>query len=724
MNYKSNTIRINAVFIICIVLLFGLFIYKLSIVALFDEVEGTNLKNLAASRTTAKKVLKASRGSILDFNGEYLAKNTNSYTVIAYLSETRTKDERYPKHVVDKEKTAESLSEVLIKLNKKMTKSYILKLLNMKAYQVELGPGGRNISEITKQQIESLALPGITFTKTSKRYYPNGDFASYIIGYAIKHDGSEEIVGELGIEGFCDRYLKGKDGELTYQKDAYGYQMADKVAYKTPAEDGYDVYLTIDSNVQLYMENAVSKFERYNPSWVSITVADAKTGAIVGSATSPSYNPNELNITNYNNPLISYSYEPGSTMKIFSFASSIEKGQYKGDELYSSGKIQVADYKIKDWNKTGWGKITYDTGFTYSSNVAAVKLASKLGRKDLISFYTDLGFGSKTDLELANEVKGEIDIKYESEVATSSFGQGITVTPIQMIQALTVLTNDGTVLKPYIIDKIVDTNKDKIVYQGKRTEKKKVYSTSTINKMIDLLDKTVNSEDTAVTGHVYSTEAVRLIGKTGTANYIGANGKYLTDSDELIKSFAGVFPKENPEYIIYVAVKDFKGRSKDMGNIVKSVVESVAKYRNIDQRPTDKDSSKIITVGNYLNKNVEVGVSNIKKMGAEVIVIGNGNKIINQYPKNNTKTLTSSKIFLITNGDKIEMPNVIGWTSSEFINFCNLSNIKYKLNGYGYVKSTNIQVGDIINTSTKVVATLENKKPEPLVEGEVLDEEN
>lgn len=716
MKYKNNTIRINFSFIMCIVLLFCLFFVKLGYVALSEEVEGTNLKELADSRTTVTKTLTASRGAIYDKHGEELAINANAYTVIAYLSDSRTSDERYPKHVVDKETTAASLSEILLPLNPKMTKEYILSLLNQNSYQVELGPGGRGVSEIVKQKIEALTLPGIDFIKTNKRYYPNADFASYIIGYAKKNDATEELTGELGIEGYCDRYLKGKDGSLTYQKDAYGYQMADKTSYTKAAEDGLDVYLTLDANVQLYLENAVAEFEKGEPEWVTLTVADAKTGAIVGSATSPSFDPNKLNIKQYNNPLISFNYEPGSTMKIFSFMSAIEENKYKGDELYQSGTIEVDDYTIKDWNKTGWGKISYDTGFTYSSNVAAVRLAQQLGKKTLSNYYHDLGFGSKTGIELANEYAGEIDIEYGTELASASYGQGITVTPIQMLQALSVLTNDGTVLKPYIIDKIVDTNKDEIIYQGKKTPLKHVYSTSTINKITELMDATVNGDDKVATGRVYHTDAVRLIGKTGTANYIGTDGKYLTGTYNVIKSFAGVFPKEEPEYIIYVAVKDYKGTSKNMGDILKDVVESVAKYRNIDERASDKDESKIITVDSYINKSVISSVSKLEKVFAKPIVIGDGDIVINHYPKKNTKVIQNSKIFLLTNGTKIKMPDVRGWSSSEFINFCNIIGIKYELNGYGYVESTNIKTDDIIDLAGTITANLKNVDPESLID--------
>lgn len=715
MKYTNNTIRINLLFIFCIVFLFVIFFVKLSYVGLNYIVEGTDIKELADNRATATKTLYAERGNIYDAQGNALAQNVNSYTVIAYLSDTRTSDKRYPKHVVDKELTAEKLSEILLPLNKKMTKEYILELLNQDLYQVELGPGGRNITELVKQKIEELVLPGIDFIKTSKRYYQNGDFASYIIGYVKKYDGSEDMVGELGVEKYCDRYLKGTDGSITYQKDAYGYQMADKVSYETPALDGFDVYLTLDKQVQIFLDNAVEEFNEYDPDWVSITIADAETGAIIGSSSNPSFDPNKLNISDYKNPMVSYSYEPGSTMKIFSFMSAIEENKYTGDKEYKSGKIVVDNYNISDWNKRGWGNITFDTGFTYSSNIAAVLLAQSVGKKNLINYYDRLGFNSKTGIELANEYKSSFDVDSESKLATVSYGQGMVITPIQMIKALTVITNDGTVLKPYIIDKIVDPNTKKTVYEGGRKELDKIYSTSTVNKIVELMDMTVNGDDPVATGKVYSTPAVRLIGKTGTANY-AENGKYIKGTYNNIRSFAGVFPKENPEYIIYVAVKDFHGTSKGMGTIIKKLVESVAKYRNLDERPSDKDVTKIITVGNYLNRSVISSVSKINGMNATPIVIGDGDVVVDQYPKAKTVTSRNSKIYLITNGENLIMPNIIGWSSTEVKNLFDLIGVDYQFNGYGYVVSTSVGENAIINLGDMITVDLKNITPESLTD--------
>lgn len=699
MKKNSRIFSIIKISKIATIFLFVVILVKLTYVAISPKVDGIDLNTFALSRTTATKTIEASRGTIYDINNEVLATNVRSYTVIAYLDESRTSDEANPKHVVDKETTAEKLSPLI-----NMTPKQILKLLNTKnVYQVELGPGGRNITELIKEEIEALDLPGIDFIKSTKREYPNGDFASYIIGYAKKNDKGS-IVGELGIEGKYNNELTGTNGKTIYQKDAYGYRIANTPEVTEEAKNGYDIYLTLDSNIQLYLENAIKEIENFNIDWATITIADAKTGAIVGSTSSPSYNPNILNITDYNNPLVSYTYEPGSTMKIYSFMAAIEEGLYKGDELYQSGSIQVSDYNISDWNKEGWGKITYDKGFTYSSNVAAVLLSQKLGKEKLLDYYKKFGFGKKTGIELSNEYDGKIKFNYESELASASYGQGITTTPIQNIQALTSLSNGGIILKPYIISKIVD-NEGNIVYEGKRTELTKVVSSNTVKKMMDLMDETVNSKDTAVTGYRYHTDKLTLIGKTGTANYT-QNGKYVSGQYSTIRSFAGLFPKDDPKYIIYVSVKKFQGASSSLGNIIKKMVESVVTYKNLSDKDSNVDESKVINIASYINQGKNETVKLLEKYGLCPIVIGDGEYIINQYPSTNSSVLYGSKVFLVTNGNNITMPNVIGWTHNEINTFAKLIKINYNIDGYGKVKNTNIPEGSIIDLNNDLLVEL------------------
>lgn len=686
----NNAIKLNKILIICIVLLFGLIIGKLIYVSASTNIDGINIKEFAASRTTEKRTLYASRGSIYDSSGEVLSENVNSYTVIAYLSESRTQDKNDPQHVVDVENTVKKLSPVL-----GMDEKRLRELLSREAYQVELGPEGRGISELEKEKIEKLNLPGIDFIKDSKRYYPYGSFASYIVGYAKKNENGN-IVGEMGIESYYDKELSGKDGYIEYQKDAYGYQISGTDIRETKAVSGHNIYLTIDSNIQMYLENAVNELVSNNKTeWVTVTIADANTGAIVGAASSPTFDPNKLDIKNYNNPLVSYVYEPGSTMKIFSFMSSIEEGKYNGDETYASGNIKVDDYYIYDWNKGGWGLIPFDIGFGRSSNVAATILAQRVGKEKLKEYYNKLGFGKNTGIELYGELPGKVSFFYETELASVSYGQGMTVTPIQMVQALTSITNKGTVLKPYIVDKITDENGE-VVYEGKRTELNKVFKESTTEKIKELMDNTVNGEDLSATGKIYATNLVRLIGKTGTAQYI-ENGKYVEGGNRNIRSFAGIFPRDNPEYIIYIAVKDLDAGSTEIAKLVKSVVESISKYKNLNERESNLDKTKYVTLDSYLNKDVKEISKKISKLGLTPVVIGSGEKVVEQYPKKENTIIIGSKVFLKTNKNDKIMLDITGWNQDEVMTLFNMMDVDYSIKGTGKVKSFNIKVGKKIN---------------------------
>ncbi len=707
MKKKNNTIRISYKGIICIVLFFVAIIVKLVYVSYSRVVDGLDIKAYAAGRNTRTDKITASRGTIYSSNDEALAKNVNAYTVIAII------DEKYPNHVEDKEYTANTLSEHL-----NMSPEAILKILNQKGFQVEFGVYGKDISEKKKKEIEALALPGIGFISGVKRYYPYGDFASYIVGYAKnKSDTDSTIVGELGVEMYYDNDLRGKDGSITYQQDAYGYQIADTPVIEREATSGKDIYLTIDSNIQMYLENALGEMEKTSTfEWVTVTVANAKTGAILGSATSPSYDPNKLNITDWNTPLVSRQYEPGSTMKIFSFMSAMEEGIYKGDELYMSGTKMVGRDKVTDWNKVGWGNITYDKGFTYSSNVAAANLGLELGREKLIEYYKKFGFGSKTGIEMANEYSGTLKPHYELEVANAAFGQGITTTPIQNIQALTSLANEGVVVRPYLVSKVIDPNTKEVIYEGKRTELGRAVSKSTVDKTLELMNETVNSEDTGVTGRVYKTKSTTLVGKTGTAQIASKYGGYESGSYNNIRSFAGLFPYEDPEYVIYISVRKLQGGS-GMSKTVKSVVESIAKYKNLDQLIVQQDKSKIINIENYINKNTEDVKNVLKEKGAKTVIIGNGTRVIDQYPNKGDTIVKDNKVFLLTNDPNITIPSMTDWTSNEVTSYCKLAKIKCNTTGFGRVVSQSLEPGTVLEENANVDFTL-SKGDEPSEEGQ------
>ena len=595
-----------------------------------------------------------------------------------------------------------------------------MKLLEKDAYQVELGPGGRNLSQIQMEKIKNLNLPGIDFISDTKRYYPNGDFASYMLGYTKTNEenGVSTIVGELGIEEYYNDTLTGSPGFITYEKDRYGYKIANGREYIEPADDGDDVYLTVDNNIQLFIENAVKKMSADSEAeWTLMVVADAKTGAILGYSSTPSFDPNIRNMASYIDPIVGNAYEPGSTMKIFSYMCAIESGNYKGDDKYMSGsktyESETTGEKvtINDWKKEGWGEITYDQGFALSSNIAVANLVeTAIGKSELSACYSNYGFGKATDFTLKREATGSIDFNYQIEVATAGYGQGITTTAIQHIQALTAIANDGIMLKPYIVSKIVDSNTGKTNFEGKRTEIKQIASESTIDKIKELMASVVTPNSETSTGYPYYMDGYNIIGKTGTAQIFDyEKGEYLKGESDYIYSFSGMYPGDNPEIIIYTALKKPKDSNNYLAPAVKEVIQNVSNYLNIKESQSINTSYEI---DSYINEEVNEVTPLLQNKGLNLIIIGDGNKIISQYPSKNTKLTKGDNIILLTNNYDKKMLNLIGLSYKEAKIILDYMGINYTIEGNGYVYEQSIAEGTIINEEDTLVIKLKDKYEE------------
>lgn len=705
---KGNNIRYSRVIVFISLLLFFVMIGRVIQLAMSKEIDGINLKQLASKRITKTDIISAKRGNIYSINGDILAQNVSSYKLIAYLDSKRTTNKNKPQHVVDKELTAEKLAPIL-----GMDKKEILNYLNKKAYQTEFGTHGKDLNEITKKQIEDLNLPGLDFYETFKRYYPKGNFASYTIGYAKSSSNSEEstITGEMGIEKQYDKILKGKDGYTTYQKDLKGYKIADTPVITKDAEQGKDIYLTLDENIQFFVEQALNDSNKdYNWEWFHITLLDAKTGAVLATATSPSFDPNKRDMTNYLDMLCQSAYEPGSTMKTYTYMAAMENGVYNGTETYKSGIYTTSDgTEIGDWNRNGWGVISFDKGYALSSNVGVINLISRhMNSVMLRQYFKKLGFGKKTGIEIPNEVSGSLGFKYETEIYNAGFGQGITTTPIQNVKALTPLTNDGMLLEPYLVSKIVDSETKEVILENKRTELERVASTDTVNKMISLMDDTVNGYGN--TGSGYRIDSHELIGKTGTAQIANEkSGGYLSGKEDIISSFAGIYPKSNPKVIIYSSVKKPSGGSqKPISNAVKEIVNNLSKYygENTNTSTIEINNYK---VKNYNNKNIDKVKLELENDKVKYIVLGSGNKIIKQTPAAGNTITTNDTIYLITDDNNITIPNVVGLSSKVAKSLLQNLNIKVNLNGVGYVTAQSISAGTPISEGMEINLTLNPK---------------
>ena len=706
-----NKIKPNYFMFIFTIFLFCTFIARILYLCLVDyKVLDTTISDFIKQRNTKEEVIMPTRGSIFDKNSNILAEDVASYSIIAFLDSTRSEGSAVPRHVVDIEHTANALAPLI-----NTDVNVIKNLLSKDLYQVELGSGGRNLSQIKMEEIKALNLPGIEFVASTKRYYPNGDFASYIVGYTINEedkDGNVWKVGELGIEEYYNENLTGRSGYITYEKDRSGYKILNGREYIEEEVDGEDIYLTIDNNIQLFTENAVKKMVSDSEAeWGMMVLSDAKTGAILSYSTLPSFDPNKKDITNYIDLLTGTTYEPGSTMKIFSYLCSIDNGNYDGSLTYDSGSIEYATNNggkivIHDWNKRGWGKITYDYGFAMSSNVGAAGLLRNgmLDKKTLKSCYTSYGFGQTTGFSLNREAKGSIKFNYDVDAASATFGQAITITPIQMIQALTMISNDGRILKPYVVDKIIDSNTNKVIYNATKEVLDIVASSESITKIKELMSSVVCNNPANCTGSAYYMDGYPLMGKTGTAQiYDETTGTYMKGESDYIYSFAGLYPSNDPSIIIYTILKRPKDTTNYVAQAVKDVIVNTSKYLNLKD---DDYNTQKYEISNYINKNTSTITNKLLENNMKVFVLGDGNTIINQYPSKETLLYQDSVVVLLTNNYNKMMPNLIGLSYKDANNILKLMDVKYSFVGNGYVINQSIPENQVVAAEQEVIITL------------------
>lgn len=693
-------------------LVFSLITYRLFIVSTSDYVDGYDLKSLETSIKAKKDTLESKRGSILDSQGNVLAESVYTYKIVAYVDPNRSANYSKQAHVSDVKQTASVIATIVGDKTENI-EAVLNSAITSRSYQTYLGVKSADITVDQKKQIEEYDLPGIDFEEKESRSYPYGDFASYQVGYAKYYDESSEngvgLVGELGVEGSFNDELEGTDGNHEYIADANGTRIPNTREIVKDPVNGNDVYLTIEKDVQLVLENAMeTTVEKYDPSIALVVVADAKTGKILGVTSAPSFNPNERDMTSYTNPLHEMTIEPGSTMKTFTYASAMEENVYDGTYKYDSSKYTVFDRTIFDWNRKGWGTIDLNTGYMYSSNVgAAIVGYEKLGKEKLYNYHRKLGFGQKVDFDLPGEVSGDVEQEYDVDTVTASFGQGISITPIQMIQALTVFGTSGDTMRPYIVDKIVDEN-GKIVSQSEpKVSNKDVYSDETITKMREMLQLYVEGPNSIST--YYKNSEFGLIGKTGTAQIADESGNYLTGDNNYIFSFTGMMPYEDPEIIVYGLVKQPKhGKSQATIDMVNEVVSGVGSIKGINVdvgKPTVNSTTAYM--GDYTSTNVadaQVQISNLTS--CKVVVLGNGSNVINQYPPQQSAIQSYSTIYLLTDSEAT-MPDLRGMNYRDAAIVMSLYGVDLKKKGVGRVSAQSLEIGVPLNGVKEVIIELQ-----------------
>jgi penicillin-binding protein 2B len=705
-------------------LLFFILLFRYFSIQFTGEVGSQPLAAKAQQKYSRTGNLDAARGVIYDKKGEVISEDTTAYTLIAILDKKMTTSPKKPNHVSNPEKTARELAKYI-----KMEESEIYSILTKDQFQVEFGKAGRDISHQTKKEIEALKLPGITFKRDSKRFYPNGVFASHLIGYADRieeEDGTYSYVGKMGIEKTLNDELTGKDGQINYESDLWGYLLPNGEQKVTPAQNGNDVYLTIDKKIQTFLEDAMNKVvEEYNPKKIIAIVADPKTGEILAMGQRPSFHPKtKEGIDNsWHNEAIESSFEPGSTMKIFTLAAAIEENKFDPNELFQSGSYKVTskDKPIHDHKRSGWGTISYLEGVQRSSNVAFAKLANeKIGFEKFREYLTKFGFDQPTGIDLPSETTGKIQFTWPIEKATTAYGQGTAITPIQQIQAATAIANNGKMMKPQVIDKIVNHDTGEIINDITPEVVSSPISAKTAKEVRNILETVVTNKETG-TGTRYQIDGYSVAGKTGTASIPDPKGGYLDGQEDYIFSFLGMAPKDDPKLIVYVAVQQPEIDHYSMGSIPVSLVfnpvmKNSLQYLNI--QPLQQEKATTTKLADLEGQGVTETMKQLEKSGLEVVILGKGSKVTGQLPAANTNVLEGEKIIIKTGGD-LAAPDMTGWSLRDVMKVAKLSGVKLNSTGSGYVVKQNITEGAGLQKGDFLIVDL--KTPEEVLK---LEEEN
>ena len=681
------------------------------------QVDGVSLKEWAEDKRTSTYYLNSERGKILDSNGMTLAYDRMNYRLYAILDEEYSSQSKEPKHLHDPEKAAELLAPVL-DLEEDALLERIEERIEAGQDQIEFGSAGRSLSLDEKEEIEALDIPGLYFEKEPSRYYPNGVFASHILGFArneTMEDSNEEVItGITGIEKVKNDILSGEDGYVSYQKDKYQKKLLDpKEIVKEPV-DGQQIFLTIDQKVQILLEDIMTEVEEeYEPERMTAVIMKAKTGEIVAMSNRPSYDPNNpVDVVNWYNDVISTPYEPGSTVKMFTWAAAIDSGNYNGDETYKSGSYQINPTvaKINDHNGgKGWGKITFDEGFARSSNVAASKLVwEKMGPELFLEYLEAFDFDKITGIDLPGEVSGRILYNWPREKLTTSFGQGSTVTPIQQVKAATAIANDGKMMQPYVIKEIVDSDTGEAVESTSPTVVSEPITSETAEQVRGLLDSVVNGENG--TGKAFKLDNYSVIGKTGTAQ-IAKDGNYLSGENNNIYSFLGMAPKDDPELIMYVSVTQPKTEDNETGAtpvsyIFRNVLENSLNYLNIAPDKDDHDTIQTFEVPEFAGKSTASVEKELEELGVQSTVIGDGDQITHANVQPGEQMFFNDRLILLT--DEPTMPDITGWSLRDAIELASLLDLEIEHIGNGYVMTQSIKKGTSIKKGDYLGIELES----------------
>ncbi|WP_027414489.1 stage V sporulation protein D [Aneurinibacillus terranovensis] len=626
---------------IFIALLIGVFLFALLIARLgYVQIwKGNTLSEKAQKLWSRDMPFEAKRGRIYDRNGTALAYNISVPSIMGI-----------PVQIKDPAGTAKKLAPVL-----KVSEQDIYKAITKRTSLVRV-PGGRRVSQAVADQVLALNLPGIHVVEDSRRFYPRGAFASHILGFT-----GVDNQGLTGVEKVYDKKLMGTDGHISFYTNAKGEMMPGLSEEFTPPKDGLDLHLTIDANIQTILERELDQaMTVYQPEDIISIAVSPKTGEVLGMASRPTYDPGHykdypFETLNRNLPIWK-TYEPGSTFKIITLAAALQEGKVNLDKdtFDDPGYINVAGAILKCWKRGGHGHQTFLQGVENSCNPGFVILGQRVGKERLFHYIRQFGFGQKTGIDLMGEENGLLfNLKRVGpvELATTSFGQGVSVTPIQQVMAVSAAINGGNLMKPYLAKSWIDPETGKTVEVNQPKLVRRVISPQTSAEVRRALESVVANGS----GRNAYIDGYRVGGKTGTAQVV-ENGVY--SSSKHIVSFIGFAPADDPQIIVYTAVNNPKGIQFGgvvAAPIVRNILESALPYLKVPKRTGQMvkkyqyPDKKVLQVPNF------VGLDR-KEMGNSeytfpLDVAGKGDKVIYQSPQPGERVEEGTKIRVYL-GDK------------------------------------------------------------------------
>lgn len=636
MFYKNihNRIKIITFFI---VVLFVVIILK---VFYIQVISYGKLNSLASSLWNRNLPVEANRGKIYDRNSKILASNKTTVSLVLV-----------PNQIKNKKVVAKELANILNTSYEEMYKH-----VNKRTSIERVHPIGRRLSYEVADKINALKLDGVYLIKESKRYYPYDKMLAHTIGFV-----GIDNQGLSGLELTYDKYLTGEYGSIKYASDAKGNKLELEESYEKP-QDGMNMTLTINFELQESLEreldNAVSK---YNPDQALGIAMNPKTGEILAISSRPNFSPSKyknykVEEINRNLP-VWMTYEPGSTFKIISLASALEEKliDLENDHYHDSGSIKVENARIKCWKHGGHGSQTYLQVVENSCNPGFVTIGQKLGKEKLFEYINKFGFGKKTGVELNGESKGilfSLDKVGPVELATTAFGQGVSVTPIQQITAVSAAINGGILYKPYIVKSINEPETNSVIRENKPQVVRKVISEDTSKKVRYALESVVTNG----TGRTAFIDGYRVGGKTGTAQKV-KDGRYMVGN--YIVSFIGFLPANDPEVVVYIAIDNAKGATQYGGTIAAPIAKvilndairilNIKKPNGASEKKYNYNDKKYIKVPNVEGKILKDALKELKDFKVEYT--GEGEKVIYQSPSSNERILEGEVVKLMLGGN-------------------------------------------------------------------------